>query len=146
MSLVEALVEYARAQGSPRVVVAGTSLGGWVTNLHRAYFNSADAYRPLLAGTAMEDVFLAGAYREKASDVALCNPNVLVEALNLERAFMAVPDGNVYPLLARYDQVVRYDRQRASYGDHPVAVIERGHMTGIASSHLLRAHILGALA
>ena len=39
-ALTEALVSYVKASTQGRVVVAGLSLGGGVTNVHRAFFNS----------------------------------------------------------------------------------------------------------
>jgi hypothetical protein len=51
--LVEQLINSLKQKAVHRVLVTGISLGGWVTNLHRTYFNSADRYVPLLAGAAL---------------------------------------------------------------------------------------------
>jgi hypothetical protein len=70
VQMVEALQAWSRAQGSPRVMVAGISLGGWVTNLHRAYRNTADVYAPMLAGAALDELFLSSAYRRLTGEAA----------------------------------------------------------------------------
>ncbi|MHB1417389.1 MAG: hypothetical protein ACYC1C_19250 [Chloroflexota bacterium] len=143
--LIQGLVDYARAQGSARVLVAGISLGGWVTNLHRTFYNSADVYVPLLAGTALGDMFVDSIYRRVTGRPAKENPAAVRRTLNFEDDFAKVLEDNAFPLLARYDQIIRLDRQRASYGKHPVAVIDRGHITAALASDLTRAHILAHL-
>ncbi len=145
VKMIESLRRYA-AERSSGVAVSGISLGGWITNLHRTYFNTADVYIPLLAGTAPADVFIRSVYRKLTDRRALENPEAVEKALDFESSFAAVKNNNVLPLLARYDQLIRYDRQKPSYGDNiPVAVIEKGHVTGSAASALLRGHILNAL-
>jgi hypothetical protein len=58
-ALIEALIQQCRQQGVGPIIISGISLGGFVTNLHHACFNSADAYAPLLAGPLLEDTFLS---------------------------------------------------------------------------------------
>lgn len=115
---VEALVGELRRRGSPHVAVSGISLRGWVANLHRAVFDSASCYVPIFAGPALSGVFL-----------------------DFEERFRRVPDRNVFPLLARHDQFVRFDRQSLSYDGHPVEAIEAGHVTGSLSHAELRRHL-----
>ncbi len=138
--VIENLRNYA-ASKSCGVVVSGISLGGWVTNLHRAYFNSADLYLPLLAGTTPADVFTHSVYRKLTDQKARKNPRALENALDFKDAFAARQTNNVFPLLARFDQLIRYEKQKASYGNIPVAVIERGHVTGSMAASELRRHI-----
>lgn len=144
VKMIETLRQYAAGKDT-RTIVSGISLGGWVTNLHCAFFNTADTYIPLLAGTAPADVFTRSVYRKLTDRRALSNPAAVEKALNFEKRF-AAGGNNVFPLLARYDQLIRLERQNTSYGDDiPVRVIERGHVTGSASSFELRRHILGHL-
>lgn len=145
VKVIENLRNYA-VKKSSGVTVSGISLGGWITNLHRAYFNSADIYLPLLAGTAPADVFTHSIYRKLTDRKARNNPEALEKALDFKQAFAARQNNNVFPLLARYDQLIRYDKQKASYGDIPVAVIERGHVTGSMAALELRRHIRDHLA
>ncbi|MFU8771625.1 MAG: alpha/beta hydrolase family protein [Anaerolineales bacterium] len=140
--LVEKLVEFAREQGYLPVVVTGISLGGWVTNLHRAYYNSADAYIPMLAGASLAEVFLSSAYRKVTGDLALENPRVLREALNFERKFIKVPDKNVFPLLAVHDQIIEYNIQRRAYENHIIEELQKGHLTASLDFQALRQHVI----
>jgi hypothetical protein len=143
--LVDSLVRLAHERLISPIVVAGISLGGWVTNLHRAYYGSADIYAPILAGAALEDVFLGSAYRALTGETALQNPEALRQALNFELQFLQAPETNVYPLLARYDQIIRLERQRLSYAKQPVTIINKGHLTAALASERLREHVLKRL-
>lgn len=142
----EGLIGHLRAGGGGAVLLAGISLGGWATNLHAAHFGGADRYAPLLAGTALAELFLDSSYRRMTAAGALERPDVLRDVLNFEADFAAqAPTERVHPLLARHDQFICLDRQTASYGGVPVTVIERGHVTAAASPGLLRTHLEHAL-
>jgi hypothetical protein len=143
--LIEHLQAWSRAQGGAPVVVSGISLGGWATNLHRAYFNSADAYAPLLAGAALDHVFASSVYRRLTARSARENPEALRRVLNFEQDFARVPDDNVFPLLARQDAIIVYDRQKECYGDRPITVLQKGHVTAALATRALRRHLLGVL-
>ena len=144
-ALLDSLVRSAHERLSSPIAVAGVSLGGWVVNLHRAYCGSADVYIPMLSGAAMEDVFLCSAYQTTTSELAVQNPETLKSLLNFELEFLQAPEMNVHPLLARHDQIMRYSRQKQSYGKHPVSVIEKGHLTGALAADLLRGHVLSSI-
>jgi hypothetical protein len=144
-SLIESLTRSAHERLSSPIIIAGLSLGGWITNLHRAHCGSADVYCPMLAGTALEDVFLTSSYRALTASIALNNPSSLKNILNFELEFLQAPEMNVRPLLARYDQFIRYERQRQSYGKHPVTTIEKGHVTASLAADALRTHVLNAM-
>jgi len=145
VKLVEKLVLYAREQGFLPVVVSGISLGGWVTNLHRTHFNTADAYIPMLAGASLAEVFLTSAYRTLTGNLALENPQILREALNFKRKFSRVGDDNVFPLLAKHDQIIQYDIQKRAYGRRPIETLEKGHVTAALDSVALRHHVISNL-
>ncbi len=140
--LIEQLVQYNKMHSTGQVLVAGTSLGGFITNLHHIHFNSADFYTPLLAGTAMDDVFLNSIYSRAVAKHAIENSAAIGPVLNFEEEFKAGEDSNVFPLLARFDQIIRYELQKASYGSRPVVTISRGHTTGALSYKHLRRHII----
>jgi hypothetical protein len=143
--LVEALVQELHARSSQPVLTAGLSLGGWVVNLHKTCFNTAEAYAPMLAGAALDDVFTSSAYRRLTSPQAAANPQAVMAVLNFEAAFQAQDFDNVFPLLARCDQIVAYQRQVQGYGSHPVRVLEKGHTTASLAPQELRQHLLEAL-
>ncbi len=145
VSIVEALTFRLHSYNSAPVVVSGISLGGWVSNLHRAFFNSADLYVPLLAGAALDDLFTHSRYCKMTGPLARENPDKIVRALNFEDRFQSVTERNLLPLLARYDQFIRCDRQQKSYSDHPIKIIEKGHITAALSSRELRDHILSSV-
>jgi hypothetical protein len=142
VALAEQVARSVRAEGSPRVVFAGVSLGGWVVNLHRTHHHTADAYLPVFAGAALAEVFLTSAYRRLTSRRALTDQQRVRDLLNFEDDFTSVPHADVAAMLARYDQYVDYDRQRPCYGDRPVTVLRKGHVTGAMSRAPLRAHVL----
>jgi hypothetical protein len=48
-------------------------------------------------------------------------------------------------LLARYDRIIEYDRQRPAYERMPLSVLDKGHVTGSIATDRLREHILRVL-
>lgn len=129
-----------RHVGSP-VVVSGTSLGGFVTNLHHIHHGTADRYVPLLAGLAQDDVFLESTLRSRVANHARAAGDTIRDRLNFEDAFAASDPARVHPLLARYDRIVRYPVQSTSYGGRPITTVEAGHLSGAAAVDQLRDHV-----
>ncbi len=140
--LIEYLVAFSRDRGSSKIILSGTSLGGFVTNLHHIHFNSADYYTPLLAGLSMDDAYLRSLYSRAVAQEAKENPAAIEAVLNFEKDFAAKDQSNVFPLLALHDRLIRYERQKASYGNLPVHAIDKGHTTGALSYEKLRSHVL----
>lgn len=142
VSVAEYLIRYFKQRVNGTVALAGISLGGWVTNLHRAYFNTADVYIPIMAGADVGDVFIRSVYGRLADRRVREQPDSVNKTLNFAEEFKQVRDDNVYPLLARYDQYIRYDVQKSCFGNRDIAVIENGHITGALNSDALREHIM----
>lgn len=141
--LIEHLVSYCREKNISQILAAGTSLGGFITNIHHIHYNSADVYTPLLAGLAMDDAYLFSAYSRAVDAYAKEKSADHIKAvLNFEEDFLSRENSNVFPLLARFDRLIRYQRQKDSYGKLPVAVINKGHTTGALAYSELRRHIL----
>ncbi|MDS0222279.1 alpha/beta hydrolase [Haloarcula sp. S1AR25-5A] len=132
-----------RAEGP--VIVAGVSLGGWVTNLHRAYEGTADLYVPMLAGAALGKLFTKSAYRRLLGRAGRANPEAVEQTLDFDEEFRRSDAGTVYPLLARHDRYVEYDLQRQCYGESEIAVVERGHITATLNPTPLREHLHGVI-
>ncbi|MFW5707732.1 MAG: hypothetical protein ACOC12_07425 [Bacteroidota bacterium] len=132
------------ANASP-VITAGISLGGWVTNLHRSFFNSSDLYAPLLAGTLLAELFLISKYSKLVAPMALQHAETLREKLNFQKDYQRRTSNNVAPLLARHDQFIQYDVQRNAYDGFPLTVLEAGHITGALKTAALRNHMLKLL-
>jgi pimeloyl-ACP methyl ester carboxylesterase len=143
--LIDKLAAAVREKFGAPVVVAGISLGGWAANLHRAYFNSADIYIPMLAGAALGELFISSSYRRLVGRCAREKPEVLREVLNFEDDFLKVADDNVFPLLGRYDQFIQYHRQKLCYPEGSINVLDKGHVTASIASGTLRDHILYAI-
>jgi len=141
-SLVEALIQEIRKHNSQKIMVSGLSLGGFVSNYHRAKYNTADVYVPLLSGTLLGDMFTMSRYRKLIGLNDTIKKESVRKLLNFDKVFNAVPDKNVYPLLARYDRYVEYNVQKHSYNGHPLEVIKTGHITGVIRFNALRGHIL----
>lgn len=140
--VVEHLVSYSQQQGTARTVIAGTSLGGFVSNLHHVHFNSADVYAPIMGGADMAHVTLDSVYSKGVASLAKRNPGTIRESLNFEPDFVGVDNSNVFPLLARFDQIVLFDRHSKTYGAQPVAMMDKGHITGALAFDRVRRHIL----
>lgn len=144
-ALVEGLRLRLEAGGSPAVFVSGISLGGYVTNLHRAYHDTADRYVPVFAGTALGEMFVSSVYQWMVGRPGRTSPSRLRDVLDFEDAFGTVASEDCAPLLARHDRIVEYDRQKPGYAGMDVAVIEKGHVTGSLATGLLRTHLEGSL-
>ena len=141
--LIEQLIKQYRAGSNAEIIITGISLGGWVANLHHTYFNSADIYKPLMAGAGLAEVFLNSSYKKLTSSLALKNPEKIRRILNFEEDFSAVDNGNVFPLLGLYDQFIRYERQKHCYAANRITVMKKGHITGAMAFNVLRHHIIG---
>ena len=142
VKLIEHIIQQLKKEAEAPVLVSGISLGGWVTNLHRSYYNTADAYIPLLAGAALDHLFTDSIYRKMGGRIARENPAKIREILNFEEDFQKIKDDNVFPLLGQYDQFIQYERQRKSYKTDNIKVLKTGHVTSFLSGKELRNHIL----
>ena len=145
VKLNETLIVALRQHSDQPVITTGMSLGGWVTNLHRAIFNTSDRYVPLMAGALLGELFLESRYRKMTGENALGAAGEIRELLNFDRAFGKVETGNVYPLLAKYDQFIEYPVQVKSYEGFDVRTIENGHVTAALNNKALRQHVLEVL-
>jgi hypothetical protein len=140
-SLIEALTGRLRDTGCPAILAAGISLGGWVVNLHRAYYSGVDRYVPMFAGAQLGEMFVSSIYRKLVAEAALTNPEVLRDVLDFEDGFVDVDSDDCDPLLARYDRIIEFERQRSAYEGFDVAILEKGHITGSLATDALRSHI-----
>jgi len=145
VGLIDALAARASERTSYPVLASGISLGGWAVNLHRACFDTVDRYVPIFAGAALGEMFVSSVYRKMTAEPARRRPDHLREVLDFEEAFRAVEAANCAPLLARYDRIIEYDRQRPSYEGMSLSVLDKGHVTGSLATDRLREHILGVL-
>lgn len=139
--LTESLGVWLKNLGSEKIAVSGISLGGWITNLHYSVYGSLDEYRPIFAGAALDHLFTDTVYKEMSASPAQEHPEIIKEVLNFEDAFRAKNANTVFPLLARYDQFIRFERQKEIYLPENVTVLEKGHITGSMDVKALRKHI-----
>lgn len=145
VEMVDALVNVLKSKGCNRVIMVGMSLGGWVTNLHRSFYNSVDAYVPIFAGAALDEVFTTSFYKKLAGQLVAEKSDTVRKVLNFENEFKKVSDNNISPLLARFDQIIEYERQKQCYGEHHIEVVNKGHITGAIATKELRNHILACM-
>ncbi len=143
--VIESLVQEIRKHNANKLFVSGLSLGGFVSNYHRAKYNTADAYIPMLAGSRLGDLFTSSRYRKLTALRDETTRNKVRKLLNFKEEFDAVPDKNVFPLLARHDRYVEFSVQKESYAGHSVEVIDNGHLTGVIHFDALRRHVLHVL-
>ena len=142
VKLIEQLISCCRERGTLGVVISGISLGGWVTNLHHTYFNSADYYKPLMAGAGLAEVFINSVYEKLTSPLAKENPNQVRKILNFDDDFAKVDNSNVFPLLGKFDRIIRFERQKQCYDKRQLTILEKGHITGALAYKKLREYIL----
>jgi hypothetical protein len=140
--LVEELRRRLVEEGGGRVTVSGFSLGGWVTNLHRALYGTADAYVPMAAGAALDDTVIDSAWSGTVAQTVRESEDDVRRRLNFERPFAANERDDVFALLARHDQYVRYEAQRGAYAPHALSTRDKGHVTLLADAAALRRHVL----
>lgn len=143
--LAEHLGAWLREQGDGKTLLSGISLGGWITNLHFGIYGTMDEYRPTFAGAALDHLFNSTVYRGMISAEAREHPRVLEEALNFEELFRKKSPEKLFPLLARHDQYIRFERQKDIYLEKQVSVLEKGHITGALDTKALREHLLRGL-
>jgi len=143
--LMEFLGRRLREMGSGKLVASGISLGGWITNLHYSIYGSLDEYRPIFAGAALDHLFTDTVYRSMISREAGAHPEVLRRVLNFEDLFRLRDPRRVFPLLARYDQYIKLERQRGIYLEEQISILEKGHITGAMDRNALREHLLHGL-
>jgi hypothetical protein len=142
VKVIESLVAHCRGEGVPATVVTGISLGGFITNLHHTHYNSATYYKPILAGAAMGSIFTESVYSKLVDPSALEKADLIRDLLNFEDEFAHTGRSNVFPLLGRYDQFIKYERQKGAYGEQPITVLDKGHITGALAFGVLREHVL----
>ena len=145
VGLIDALATRASERTSSPVLASGISLGGWAVNLHRACFDTIDRYVPIFAGAALGEMFVSSVYRKMTAKPAQRRPDHLREVLDFEEEFTAVGADDCSPLLARYDRIIEYDRQRPSYEGMPLSVLDKGHVTGSLATDGLHEHVLRVL-
>ena len=145
VGLIDALATQANDRTSCPVLASGLSLGGWAVNLHRACFDTVDRYVPIFAGAALGEMFVSSVYRKMTAEPARRRPDYLRERLDFEAEFSAVGTDECSPLLARYDRIIEYDRQRPAYAGMSLSVLENGHVTGSLATDRLREHVLSVL-
>ena len=141
MKLIERLISYCREKGTTCIIVSGISLGGWVANLHHAFFNSADYYKPLMAGAGLAEIFLSSVYKKLTAPLAEENMDQVRKIMNFDDDFAKMDNNNVFPLLGRYDQIIKFERQKECYDERSITVLEKGHITGALAYKQLREHI-----
>gem|GEM_PF-277448 len=143
--ITQGIVKQFRSRSSESVIVTGVGLGGWITNLHRAYYNSAQAYVPILAGAKLEEMLLTSDFRHLCSKEALANRDAISKKISYFQKFRSVTTSNLYPVLARYDQLVDYTIQKSAYNGFPLRTFNNGHISAILRPALYREHILEVL-
>jgi hypothetical protein len=147
VTLIEAVRLAFEARGARGSLVAGISLGGFITLLHHLTFGTASRYAPLLAGPDLAHPLLSTPCRGFLAPQALAQPEDLRGCLDLRQAFCASDTRHILPLLARHDLWMPYAHHRGAYTAKavPLAEIDCGHMTGSWAFARLRAHLVSVL-
>jgi hypothetical protein len=147
LRLGEAVRQAVLARGARGSLVAGLSLGGFLTVLHHLHFGTADMYVPLLAGPDLAHPFLATHFRRLLAAQAVAYPAPLRTLLDWRQTLQASDTQRLRPLLARYDMTMQYTHHASCYAvcGIPVVTLARGHITGSLAFAALRAHVLACL-
>jgi hypothetical protein len=145
VTLIEALRRAFLARGAQGCVVAGISLGGFVSLLHHLNYGTANCYVPLLAGPDLAYSLLSSPFHRFLAPQARAQPAHVLAGLDYREAFRASDTARIFPLLARHDLCMPYAHYQAAYAASgvEVATIQRGHMTSAVAFAALRAHLLG---
>lgn len=145
-ALMQSLADRLADEGCPGVLASGISLGGWVVNLHRAYYGNLDRYVPIFAGARLDDLFVSSVYRKLTADSARANSDRLADVLDFEADFTAVEGNDCDPLLARYDRIIEFDIQGPCYDGLNLDVLCKGHVTGSLATDAVRDHVRRSIA
>ena len=141
VSLVEELTTYLKDQNCQDIIISGTSLGGYVSNFHHIFYNSADKYMPIMAGANFYDTLFESIYSRGVVETSLEEKEQLEKLLDLSDKFLECDSGNVFPLLAKNDRIVRYNVQKKSLEGCQIATFDKGHVTGAVAGDIIRNHI-----
>ncbi len=145
-ALLDALANRLQKEGCPAVYAAGFSLGGWVLNLHRAFYGTGiNLYVPMCAGTKPSAVFVSSHYRKLTAAKALQHSELLEELLDFHKEFSANKTKDCYPLLFRYDRLIELKTQAQAYEGMELKIIDKGHFTGQQAAGAMREHILRSI-
>jgi hypothetical protein len=147
VTLMEAVRLALAERGARGAVVAGISLGGFLTLLHHLTYGTAGRYAPQMAGPDLSHAMLSTPCRGVLAPQALARPEHLSACLDFRQAFRASDARRVLPLLGRHDLWMPYAYHQAEYAAKslPVAAIDRGHMTGSWAFAGLRTHLMSVL-
>lgn len=139
VKLTEKLIKTLRQKGVKRIEVAGFSLGAVITNRHRAVYNSADFYVPIVGTVTHEKFFI---FPEKqVSEEALQRNDIITQHLNFSDQWQENKTPNVFPIMARYDVFLPLEEHAPAYGDTEVEIWDTGHLSTAVFHHAMR-HIL----
>jgi hypothetical protein len=61
--------------------------------------------------------------------------------MNFDGDFLKRSQDNLYPLLGRYDRIIEYSVQQASYPNCSINTVEKGHVTAATDGELLFNHL-----
>lgn len=147
VALIEAVRLAFVARGAQGAIVAGTSLGGFIALLHHLTYGTAGCYAPLFAGPDLGATLLTTPCRQFLARQARADPAELSACLDFRAAFRASDARRVFPLLGRHDLWMPCGHHMAAYAANgvPVALIDRGHMTGSWAFAAMRDHLLACL-
>ena len=60
--------------------------------------------------------------------------------MNFDDDFAKVDNCNVFPLLGRYDQIIKFERQKQCYDENLITVLEKEHITASLTYEKVLAH------
>ena len=141
VNLIEALILYLKGEKCQDIIISGTSLGGYVSNFHHIFYDSADKYMPIMAGANFYDTLFESIYSRGVVETSLEEKEQLEKLLDLSDKFLECDSGNVFPLLAKNDRIVRYNVQKKSLEGCQIATFDKGHVTGAVAGDIIRNHI-----
>ncbi|ETW94975.1 hypothetical protein [Candidatus Entotheonella palauensis] len=147
IAMMEAVRRRFHDYGAPRSLMAGLSLGGFLSLMHHLHVGTATRYAPLLAGPDISHTMLATPFGRLLAPEARAQTEHVEALLDFRQAFQTSDTRHIFPLLARYDLHMPYHHLHPCYLDSqvPTPLLTRGHITGSMSFHALRNHLLSCL-
>lgn len=140
----------ARMHGRTGNIIAGSV--PYNRTMKECLFGSArlDRFAFMLAASvrlteALDHLFTGTIYRKLLARSARGANKAIRRSLNFEGDFCARGNENVFPVMARHDQFIRFERQSHAYQRDRMTVLDRGHTTGTIAYRQLAAHLESVL-
>jgi hypothetical protein len=125
---MEEIVRFHKNRNRNPIISIGTSMGGIVTSLHFLVFNSADIYFPIVAYPNVGEIFLGRAYKYAVNKLNERRKNrSYFDSFSFENNFSEDNKKKIYPILAKHDWYIDFEKAAMFWKGYDVEVYNLGH-------------------